>query len=161
MPLQRTLNLLLLEDNPHDVKHFTAIVGRQDTTIVVASNGGEALDRIFRRGKFQREPSFDLVVLDLNVPLLNGHEVLSVIKGNSETRHIPAIVWTVSEDPRDIRRAFDLGCCAYMIKPTDLGDTENLLRAFAEFWLCRTRYPVMLNREDVLRRPRDAVRLSA
>lgn len=141
-----TLNLLLLEDNPHDVWQFTSVVRPEDAAVTVVENGAEALDRIFRRGKFQHSPAFDLVVVDLNVPLLNGHEVLNVVKGNSSTCHIPVIVWTVSEDPRDVRKAFDLGCCAYMIKPVNISETEALLGAFKEFWLRRTRYPVMLNR---------------
>src|SRR5437660_79954 len=103
------------------------------------AGGAEALDRIFRRGRFQNAPPFDLVVADLNVPLLNGHDVLAVIKGNSTTRHIPVIVWTASEDPRDVRKAFDVGCCAYMIKPPGLVEAEDLLNTFAEFWLRRTR----------------------
>ncbi len=144
----RIMNLLLLEDNPLVVWQFTSVVRPEDAAVTVVENGAEALDRIFRRGKFKNSPAFDLVVADLNVPLLNGHEVLNVIKGNSLTCHIPVIVWTVSEDPRDVRKAFDLGCCAYMIKPTDIGETEALLRAFKEFWLRRTRYPMTLNRAN-------------
>lgn len=140
------LNLLLLEDNPHDVWQFTLFIRPEDAAVTVVENGAEALDRIFRRGKFQNSPLFDLVVADLNVPLLNGHEVLNVIKGNSVTRHIPVIVWTISDNPRDVHRAFDLGCCAYMIKPVDINETSAQLEAFKEFWLRRTRYPMALNR---------------
>lgn len=143
---RQALNLLLLEDNPYDVRQFMSVVRPEDAAVTVVDNGAEALDRVFHRGRFQNYPAFDLVVADLNVPLLNGHEVLNVIKSNSSTRHIPVIVWTVSENPSDVRKAFELGCCAYLIKPTDIDESEALLRALKEFWLRSSRYPVMLNR---------------
>ena len=97
------------------------------------------LDRIFRRGKFRTEPLPDLVVVDLNIPLLNGHEVVNVLKANSQTQDIPIVIWSGSESPSDIHRAFHLGACAYVVKNTH--DLERQLRAIADFWVENVRYP--------------------
>jgi CheY-like chemotaxis protein len=136
------IHILLVEDNPHDVRLFNEVVAGS-AVISVATNGAEALDRVFRRGKFQAEPVPDLVVLDLNTPLLNGHEVLNALKANSQTRRLPVIVWTGSDNPQDIRRAFDLGCAAYMLKTIDLTAAEARLDAFSAFWLRNACYPAL------------------
>lgn len=130
-----TIQLLLVEDNPLDARQFKTSVCGNRVVVTVAENGPAALARVFRRGEYANSPVFDLVVADLNVPLLDGHGVLNVIKSSCETRHIPVIVWTGSENPSDLRKAFELGCCAYMIKPMDLDECNALLCSFADFWL--------------------------
>lgn len=129
----------MVEDTPEDVHQFTTIVGDK-AVISVAATGAEALDRLFRRGKFHSDPYPDLVIVDLNVPLLNGHEVLNVIRANSETRHLPVVVYSVSDNPADIHRAYEFGACAYMVKAMDLAQTEAQLNAFSQFWLENVRY---------------------
>ena len=136
-----TIDILLVEDNPGDVRQFTSFV-HGDFNISVAESGAEALDRVFRRGRFQKEPFPDLVVLDLSIPVLNGHEVLKVIRGNSKTFHLPVVIWSGSMRPDDITKAYELGCCAYMVKAAQLTETETVLSAFAQFWLRCIRYPI-------------------
>ena len=116
---------------------------RGNVDIAVVHNGAEALDRLFRRGRFRSVPLPDMLVCDLNVPLLDGHEVLNVIKSNSALRRLPVIVWSGSDNPDDVQRAFDLGSCAYMVKSTDIAQVEAQLTAFAEFWLKNVRYPAV------------------
>lgn len=136
-----TVDILLVEDNPGDAKQFMAFV-TGDFAVSVAESGAEALDRVFRRGRFKGEPLPDLIVLDLNLPILNGHDVLNVLRGNSKTFHLPVVVWSGSSRAEDIAKAYELGCCAYMPKAADLEETESLLNAFSEFWLRKIRYPV-------------------
>jgi CheY-like chemotaxis protein len=136
-----TIDILLVEDNPGDAKQFTTFVNG-DFQVTVAESGAEALDRVFRRGRFRYEPVPDLIVLDLNLPILNGHDVLNVIRGNSKTFHLPVVVWSGSSREEDIAKAYELGCCAYMLKANELQETESLLGAFSEFWLHQIRYPV-------------------
>ena len=128
------LRLLLVEDNSWDADLFVECL-RDRVSITVASNGGEAFDRIFRRGLFASEPLPHLIVVDLNISILNGHELLNAVREHSATRHIPIIVWSGSRNPVDIRRAYDFGACAYLVKRSSLPDMENALRAFADFWL--------------------------
>ena len=146
--MERPVRLLLVEDAPEDVRQFTSAV-KENVDISVASTGAEALDRLFRRGKFHDEVIPDVVVIDLNVPILSGHEVLHVIRSNSEIRHLPVIVYSVSDHPDDIIKAYELGACAYMVKPMDLGETRSQLTAFSQFWLTHVRYSMVSNLRTV------------
>jgi len=134
-----TVDILLLEDAPGDVQLFASFV-RGNVSISVAKDGAEALDHVFRRGRFKSLPTPDLVVVDLNVPLLDGHEVLNVIKSNSSTRHLPVVVWSGSDNRDDIDRAYELGCCAYVLKTANLAEMEANLAAFTSFWVRTVRY---------------------
>ncbi len=116
----------------------------EQATVLVANDGAEALDRAFRRGRFRTDPPLSLVVLDLNAPLMSGHEVLNVLKANSQTSHLPVIVWSGSTNPQDVRKAFSLGACAYMVKDMDMAETESRLQAFVSFWLESVEYPAKL-----------------
>ena len=80
-------------------------------------NGADALDRIFRRGRYRDDALPDLIVMDLNIPLVTGHEVLNVIRSNSSTRHIPVIVWSGSVNPSDSARLTMLGHAPTLLKP--------------------------------------------
>ena len=135
-----TVDILLIEDNPGDVKQFQSLLSG-DFEITVAETGAEALDRLFRRGKFKTDPYPDIVVLDLSIPVLTGHEVLSAIRGHSKTFHLPVVVWSASARPADIFKAYELGACAYMVKRSDIRETESLLTSFADFWLRKIHYP--------------------
>lgn len=134
------VEILLVEDNPGDVQLFRSVLSGPHH-ITVAINGAEALDILFQRGQFKDSQRPDLVVLDLNLPLLNGHEVLNAIKANSRLRSIPTIIFSVSDSPDDIERAYDFGASAYIIKPSELEKTERLLSAFVEFWIRGVAYP--------------------
>lgn len=133
------VRVLLVEDNPWDVDFFKDYVGDR-ASVRVAVSGAEAFDRIFRRGRFASEPLPQLIVLDLNIPLLTGHELLNAVKAHSTTCHIPVVIWSVSENPADVRKAYELGACAYLLKVSSVPDMEATLRAFAEFWLHAVRY---------------------
>ena len=135
----REVRLLLVEDAFPDVQLFLSCLA-DSADIVVARTGTEAFDRVFRRGVFASEPLPDLIVLDLNLPLLTGHELLNAVKGHSATLHIPVIVWSGSEYPADITKAYELGACAYLLKVPSLSDMEVTLKAFAEFWLHHVLY---------------------
>lgn len=135
------IEMLLLEDNPADADFFRQSVARQ-CNVTVAQTGAEALDLLFRRGRFSgaaRGP--DVVVVDLNVPILTGHEVINVIKSNSTLRSLPIVVMSISDRYDDVLKAYDLGACAYIVKSSDLAATEKALLALAEFWAGPVVYP--------------------
>ncbi len=138
-----TINILLLEDNRHDAGQFTRIMADR-ANVLVAGDGGEALDRAFQRGRFRTDPPLHVVVLDLNTPLMSGHEVLNVLKANSQTANLPVIVWSGSTNPQDVRKALALGASAYMVKDMDMASTEFRLRAFVDFWAKSVEYPAKL-----------------
>ena len=143
MEEDQRVEILLVEDNPADVRLFKRGMSGP-YHITVAESGAEAVDRLFQRGKFSGEPRPSLVVLDLNLPLLNGHEVLNVMKANSKLRSIPAIVFSVSAEPDDVEKAYDFGASAYLVKPTNLDDAEKTLSAFVGFWIERVVYPGLM-----------------
>src|SRR5438552_1113719 len=130
---QGSVEILLVEDNPADADLFEkALTGRFH--VAVAQTGAEAADRLFQRGRFQKSRRPDLVVLDLNVPILNGHEVINMIRSNSNLQSIPIVVFSISDRPDDVQRAYELGANAYIVKSSSLSETEATLSAFADFW---------------------------
>jgi len=131
---------LLVEDNPSDVYLFRkSMVGQYH--VAVAECGPEALDRLFQRGRFEKDTRPDIVVIDLNIPLLNGHEVINVMKSNSTLRSIPVVVLSGSSQPADVRRAYELGASAYIVKRSQLTEHEEMLCSFAKFWFGVVAYP--------------------
>jgi CheY-like chemotaxis protein len=133
------IRVLLVEDNPWDADVFRDYICDR-ASVKVVDSGAEAYDRLFRRGHFASEPLPHLIVLDLNIPLLTGHELLNAVKGHSTTCHIPVIVWSGSQSDRDVHKAYQLGACAYLLKSQTVPELEVALRAFSEFWLAAVLY---------------------
>ena len=127
------VKILLLEDNPGDVALFETAVKNSD--IAVASTGDAALRSLL--GGFTP----DVVVLDINVPVRTGLEVLAEIKTDATLRLIPVVIFSNSDRPEDIQQAYKLGAAAYIVKPMELEATENALSAFANFWATQVRFP--------------------
>jgi CheY-like chemotaxis protein len=105
----RSMEILLLEDNPADTYLLLSVLQSLSARLHVTAvdSGAQALDLLFQRGRYAKSLRPDLIVLDLNVPILNGHEVLNVIKSNSVLRSIPVLVWSASAQPHDVKRAYD------------------------------------------------------
>ena len=134
------VEILLVEDNVADAWLFQEAL-RADTHVTLAGDGSEALDRLFRRGVYKDHPRPHLIVLDLNIPILSGHEVLDVIKSNSELSRIPVIVYSMSRRKEDVQKAYELGAAGYMVKASDLDTNLRELKTFAELWVKRARLP--------------------
>ena len=137
MPIaKRPLELLLIEDSPSDVR-LTVEVLREinaEIRLTIASDGAEALHVLAERRK-QKQPLPDLILLDLNLPLMHGHEVLEKIKSTTGLRHIPIVVLTTSRAEQDALRCYELGANALINKPVDLDGFARTMNAFAAFWL--------------------------
>ena len=131
----RSMEILLLEDNPADTYLLLSVLQSLSARLHVTAvdSGAQALDLLFQRGRYAKSLRPDLIVLDLNVPILNGHEVLNVIKSNSVLRSIPVLVWSASAQPRDVKRAYDLGASTYLVKPMELEHMESMLTGLAAF----------------------------
>ena len=120
------VKILLLEDNPGDIALFENAVG--NSHISVARTGDDALRSML--GGFTP----DVVVLDINVPVKTGFEVLGEIKSHARLRMIPVVMFSNSDRPEDVCQAYRLGAAAYIVKPMELEATEKALSAFAAFW---------------------------
>ena len=129
-------HILLVEDNAGDVllmqEAFEEI--NLTHTITVATNGLEALDIIFRRGNYADAKQPDLILLDVNLPGINGHEILIRAKSDEATRHIPILMLTTSTNPEDIKKSYRNFANAYIPKPIHLDDFIQLVSSIDRFW---------------------------
>ena len=130
------IEVLLVEDDPGDVlmtqEAFEEHKVRNRLTVV--SDGAEALSYLRREGQFADAPRPDLILLDLNLPRRDGREVLEEIKGDESLRRIPVVVLTTSAADEDIVRSYNLHANAYVTKPIDLDEFENVVRNIDEFF---------------------------
>lgn len=129
--------ILLVEDNPGDVLLVREALGVSEvpTTLHVCRDGVEAMK--FLRGKNEEDgsPLPDLVLLDLNMPKMSGHEVLAEMKADVTLRRIPVVVLSTSTSHSDIRATYQLHANCYVTKPLDLELFMNVVRDIASFWL--------------------------
>lgn len=127
--------ILLVEDSADDVE-LTTLAMRQaglDFPLVVARDGAQALEHLNGTDPEAALPA--MVLLDLNLPVITGLEVIRKIRAEPRTRCIPVIVLTSSMHPLDIRRSYEAGANAYLRKPLELAAFSKVLKCLAEFWL--------------------------
>jgi len=127
----------MVEDDPgHAVLIQKNLVrGSGSHTIVVAENGQKAVDYLLGAGAAHRAEGSapEIILLDLNIPVLDGYQVLKAIKGDARTRTIPIVVLTTTDNPHEINRCYELGCNLYLTKPVEyeqFSETMRLLGAF-------------------------------
>jgi chemotaxis family two-component system response regulator Rcp1 len=131
------LEILLVEDNPGDVRLTREALkdGKVWTSLNVVENGVDALDYIFKKGKFGASPRPDLILLDLNLPKKDGREVLATIKADSSVRLIPVVVLNTSQAEEDLLKVYNLNANCYITKPVDFDQFIRIVRTIEEFWL--------------------------
>ena len=133
-------DILLVEDNPDDVE-LTRIAFAEagiEGQLAVATDGAQALDYLFARGKYaDRDPANlpAIVLLDLNLPKLDGREVLQAIRTNEATRTLPVVVLTTSDEPFDIEAAYALDVNSYIRKPVDFDQFVAAVKQIGLYWL--------------------------
>lgn len=135
--------ILLVEDNPGDVKLTEKAFENANliNNMHHAADGEEAMDFLYQRGKFEDAPKPDIVLLDLNLPKLNGDEVLKKIKDDEELRRIPVVMLTSSEAEEDIMSTYNLHANAYMTKPVEFSGFIDVVKKVEGFWFSVVRYP--------------------
>ena len=134
----RLINILLVEDNPADVRLTQEALkeaAHARTRLHVAGDGVEAMEFLHREGSFAAAPRPDLMLLDLNLPRVDGRQVLAEVKGDPELRRIPVVVLTTSPSEDDILHAYDQHVNSYIRKPVDLDQFLHVLRAIDDYWL--------------------------
>ncbi len=127
---------LLVEDSPIDVKMTrAALEGRpRHHQLSVANDGQHALAYLRGEGAYAGSERPDLVLLDLNLPRLDGHGVLAAIRSHPELRLLPVVVLTSSQSTEDIRLAYEGGANCYVTKPADVDEFLSAVRIVHEFW---------------------------
>ena len=135
-----TQDILLVEDNPDDVE-LTRIAFSEagiDSRLAVARDGAEALDYLFARGAHADRAGAELpaiVLLDLNLPKLDGREVLQGIRADARTRNLPVVVLTTSDEPFDVEASYALGVNSYIRKPVDFDQFVAAVKQIGLYWL--------------------------
>jgi CheY-like chemotaxis protein len=134
----RLINILLVEDNPADVRLTQEALkeaANATTRLHVAGDGVEALEFLHRQGEFASAPRPDLMLLDLNLPRVDGRQVLAEVKGDPDLRRIPVVILTTSPSEDDILHAYDQHVNSYIRKPVDLDAFLDVLKAIDDYWL--------------------------
>ena len=133
-------DILLVEDNPDDVE-LTRIAfaeAKIANDLVVVSDGAQALDFLFARGEYAHRDPADLpsiVLLDLNLPKVDGREVLQAIRASEATRNLPVVVLTTSAEPFDVEASYALGVNSYIQKPVDFERFVWAVKQVGLYWL--------------------------
>lgn len=138
-----TISVLLVEDSPGDVR-LTEEAFRDanpNVQLHIASDGVEAMAYLHREGSHLESPRPDLILLDLNLPRMDGREVLALIKADDSLRTIPTLILTTSEAEVDIANSYRLRANSYLTKPARWDAFENLVRSINEFWLTKAKLP--------------------
>jgi len=132
--------ILLVEDNPAEVElaKRAFMQNKIENPIFHVSDGKEALDFIFSQKKENHSYTairLGLIILDINIPKINGLEVLRQIKLNKATKHIPTVMLTTSEEVSDIYKAYEYGANSYLVKPQDFRQFIKDIGTLGEYWL--------------------------
>jgi CheY-like chemotaxis protein len=137
--------ILLADDNEDDLELETRALTqyRVANEIVIVHDGAEALDFLHRRGEFRdRNPAEPLVVLlDINMPRINGLEVLEKMKSDSRFCVIPVVMLTSSRQGPDVERCYQLGANAYVVKPVDFAQFADAVKTIGKFWAVLNELP--------------------
>lgn len=139
MPIQ----VLLVEDSPGDVR-LTQEAFRNvnmSITLHVASDGVEAMAFLRNESDYQGSPRPDLILLDLNLPRMDGREVLAQVKADDALKTIPTVILTTSEAEADIVKSYQLQANCYLSKPVQFEAFEGLVKSINDFWLIQAKLP--------------------
>ena len=150
VPLRSTesrspFHLLLVEDEFADAELFIELINETSGGIVVhhVSNGQEALRFLAREGGHTHAPFPDLIVLDLNMPVMSGHEFLKRAKNDDRARAIPVLVLSTSDNPRDIQQSYHEYASGYVVKPGSFSEYRDLLNVIEGYWRGAVRLPTL------------------
>jgi two-component system, chemotaxis family, response regulator Rcp1 len=143
IPDCKSIEVLLVEDNPGDVRLITEALkdAKIHAHITAAHDGVEALRLLRREGEYSTAALPDLILLDLNLPRMNGHEVLATIKQDENLHRIPVVIVTSSKAEQDIAASYDLHANCFITKPVDLDQFFNVVEAIRDFWFVIVKLP--------------------
>jgi len=130
-------HILLVEDNEGDIMLTKDAFeeSRIKTVMSVVRNGQEAMDFLFKKGEYENAQRPDLILLDINIPIYNGHQVLKKIKETDNLKKIPVIILTTSSNPKDVNLAYENHTNSYVKKPLDMDEFLEAIKQMEQFWL--------------------------
>ncbi|NHM07426.1 response regulator [Flavobacterium sp. CYK-4] len=129
--MPRSLNILLIEDDAIEVMKFNRVLStlNMNHKIIEANNGEEALSILK-----EKETIPDIIILDLNMPRINGIEFLQILKNDDYLKYIPSIILTTSNNHKDVMECYKIGIAGYVLKPLKYEDYIDRIRKMLEYW---------------------------
>ncbi|PZR21606.1 MAG: response regulator [Citrobacter freundii] len=125
-------NILYVEDNQDAIAFFSRVVNKLgDYNFVTREDGTSAIDLLEDRKGFEPE----MILLDINLPGMNGFEILQYVRSKTMYKHVPVIMFTSSDDQGDVKRSYEYGANAYLVKPDSLQSLKEVLQDTFNFWL--------------------------
>ncbi|MBD0258143.1 MAG: response regulator [Cytophagales bacterium] len=139
----RTIRILLVEDNPGDVRLTQEALksGKILYDLQVAKDGRQAMDFLLKNAPYADAFTPDLILLDLNIPVVSGREVLAEVKSTPHLKQIPVIILTTSSDERDVTDTYAHDANCYITKPFDFDQFINVIKLIDNFWLSIVKLP--------------------
>lgn len=137
------VHILLVEDNEGDILLTTEAFEEAKIliTLSIVRDGKEAIDFLDKEGKYSNADMPDMLLLDVNLPKKNGHEVLQYIKGNESLKHIPVIMLTTSSSPKDINLSYSNYASCFITKPVDVNEFIKVIATIENFWISIVKLP--------------------
>ena len=139
----KPIDILLVEDNPGDSRLAMEALkeSKLRNNLHIVTDGVEAMDFLYKRGKHAQVPRPDLILLDLNLPKKDGREVLAEIKSDPDLKRIPVVILTISKAEEDVLKAYNLHANCFITKPLDLGQFVTVVKSIEDFWLTIVKRP--------------------
>lgn len=140
---RKSVEVLLVEDDPGDIELMEIAFQRSQLQIPlkVLNDGEEALSYLRKQEGYAKAVEPDLILLDLNLPGLNGQEVLQAIKTDEQLKHIPVVIFTTSKAQEEIFKSYNLGASAYLTKPVDMEGFSTIVKSLDCFWFTVVKFP--------------------
>ena len=141
--MTESIRVLVAEDNPADADLLQETIneGKLQLKLTTVKDGVEVIEYLRGEGKFAGAPRPDLILLDLNLPRMNGRQVLAKVKSDANLRGIPIVVLTSSSAEQDIAQSYNLGANCYVMKPVDLKAFQAIVRQVEDFWFTIVKLP--------------------
>jgi len=138
-----SIEILLVEDSPGDQRLTKEALkeGKINNNLYIVEDGEEAIAFLRKQEPFKKVPKPDLILLDLNLPKMNGQEVLKIIKADEKLKRIPVVILTTSQADEDILNAYNLNANCYITKPVDFDQFIHVVNKIQEFWFTIVKLP--------------------
>jgi two-component system, chemotaxis family, response regulator Rcp1 len=133
----RPAEILLVEDNDNDVE-LTRMAFEKSSLLINlhhAKDGEECMAFLRKQDKFADAPAPDVILLDLNMPRMDGREVLAEISNDESLRHLPVVILTTSAEESEILKMYKLRCSSYIVKPVNFDQFMRVIQSLADYWL--------------------------
>ena len=146
-----TANILLVDDDEDDV--FLTREGFRRAKFIAniehVENGLECMKYLRKEGKYSNAVTPDIILLDLNMPLMDGREVLKEIVKDPELKKLPVVILTTSDADKDILDMYDMRCSSYIVKPVDFNKFQEAIEDFTSYWFALVSMPNKLKKPDI------------